>query len=223
MQNELTEKMSDQTSKVIEITKSTHDIAYNKGLQADITNTRQIVDALQKRQDTANVHMDEVTRQNEAMNADLKQIGPAIAKVVKAQNNNSDILNRALVHGFFVHTTDVTKSVVKEFKELTGFTINEFLQNEIIKQINANVYEAKQAKISAIKEAQVAEEALKKETLLIQMFTLLMSVLVFELGVIITIGIVLPGWWKLIGLVIAVGIFAILNHYLKGKEDIDGI
>lgn len=124
---------------------------------------------------------------------------------------------------FFVHTTDVTKSVVKEFKELTGFTINEFLQNEIIKQINANVYEAKQAKISAIKEAQVAEEALKKETLLIQMFTLLMSVLVFELGVIITIGIVLPGWWKLIGLVIAVGIFAILNHYLKGKEDIDGI
>ncbi len=113
--------------------------------------------------------------------------------------------------------------MVKEFKELTGFTINEFLQNEIIKQINANVYEAKQAKISAIKEAQVAEEALKRVTLLIQMFTLLMSVLVFELGVIITIGIVLPGWWKLIGLVIAVGIFAILNHYLKGKEDIDGI
>lgn len=37
----------------------------------------------------SNVHMDEVTRQNEAMNADLKQIGPAIDKAVQAQNNNS--------------------------------------------------------------------------------------------------------------------------------------
>lgn len=89
MQNELTEKMSDQTSKLIEVAKSTRDIAYNNGLQADITNTRQLVDAMQKRQDTANVHMNEVTRQNEAMNADLKQIGPAIAKVVKAQNHKS--------------------------------------------------------------------------------------------------------------------------------------
>ncbi|MCC4399044.1 hypothetical protein R2J99_02215 [Limosilactobacillus reuteri] len=223
MQNELTEKMSDQTSKLIEVAKSTRDIAYNNGLQADITNTRQLVDAMQKRQDTANVHMNEVTRQNEAMNADLKQIGPAIAKVVKAQNHNSEILNKALINGFHIHTNEVTESVANEFKKLTGFTINEFLQNEIIKQININVYEAKKAKLSAIQAAQVTEEVLHKIALLIQRFISFISVLVFELGLIIACAIMLPGWWKLIGLIVTISASAILNYYLKRRMDINGL
>ena len=103
--------MSNQTSKLVDVAKSTRDIAYNNGLQADITQTRQQVDALQKRQDMSNIHMDEVTRQNEAMNADLKQIGPAISKVVDAQNKNSEILSRALAHGFHVKTDKVTIGV----------------------------------------------------------------------------------------------------------------
>ena len=59
--------MRDQTSKMIEVAKDTRDIAYNQGVSADVAGVRQQVDALQKRQDTSNIHMNEVTRQNEAM------------------------------------------------------------------------------------------------------------------------------------------------------------
>lgn len=207
--------MSDQTSRLIDVAKSTRDIAYNNGLQADITGTRQQVDALQKRQDISNVHMNEVTRQNEAMNADLKQIGPAIDKAVKAQNKNSDILNRALIKGFYVHTSAVTISVINEFKKLTGHTIDEFLRNQIVKGMNDNIYAAKQAKLTAIQAAQTAEEALLKMKTLINWFTNLMMVLVIELGIIIGVTLVLPSWWKLLGLTGTVIISAVVNHYLK--------
>src|SRR5699024_1736268 len=56
VRNEITAKMSNQTSKLVDVAKSTRDIAYNNGLQADITQTRQQVDALQKRQDMSNIH-----------------------------------------------------------------------------------------------------------------------------------------------------------------------
>lgn len=210
--------MSNQTSRLIDVAKSTRDIAYNNGLQADITGTRQQVDALQKRQDISNIHMDEVTRQNEALNADLKQIGPAIEKVVKAQNKNSNVLSRALAHGFYVHTDAVTNSVASEFKKFTGFTIGEFLKNEIINQISDSVYEAKKAKLSAIQAAQAAEEAVQKMATLVYWFARLMMVLVAELGVIIGVALLLPGWWKLAGLVVTVIISVTIDYHFSKER-----
>src|SRR5699024_7438776 len=58
----ITKRMRDQTSKMIEVAKDTRDIAYNQGVSADVAGVRQQVDALQKRQDTSNIHMNEVTR-----------------------------------------------------------------------------------------------------------------------------------------------------------------
>ena len=215
--------MSNQTSKLVDVAKSTRDIAYNNGLQADITQTRQQVDALQKRQDMSNIHMDEVTRQNEAMNADLKQIGPAISKVVDAQNKNSEILSRALAHGFHVNTDKVTIAVSNEFKKITGFTINKFLQNEIVKGMNNNIYEAMQAKLTAIQAAQMAEEALEKVSNLINYFASLMVILVVELGVIVVVGLILPGGWKVVGIVVAVAGAGVINHYISKENDSNGV
>lgn len=223
VRNEITAKMSNQTSKLVDVAKSTRDIAYNNGLQADITQTRQQVDALQKRQDMSNIHMDEVTRQNEAMNADLKQIGPAISKVVDAQNKNSEILSRALAHGFHVNTDKVTIAVSNEFKKITGFTINKFLQNEIVKGMNNNIYEAMQAKLTAIQAAQMAEEALEKVSNLINYFASLMVILVVELGVIVVVGLILPGWWKVVGIVVAVAGAGVINHYISKENDSNGV
>lgn len=209
--------MSDQTSKLIDVAKSTRDIAYNNGLQADITGTKQQVEALQKRQDISNVHMDEVTRQNEAMNADLKQIGPAIEKVVNAQNNNSKILNRALTNGFFVHTEAITTSVAAEFSKLTGYTIDEFFENKIISKMNSYIFEAKKAKLTAIEASQTAVEAIQQISSLVQVFINLMTILVLEFGIIVGITIVLPSWWKLGGLIVAVYGSIKLNGYLKAR------
>lgn len=124
-----------------------------------------------------------------------------------------------MINGFHIHTNEVTESVANEFKKFTGLTINEFLQNEIIKQININVYEAKKAKLSAIQAEQVAEEVLHKIALLIQRFISFVSVLILELGLIIASVIMLPGWWKLIGLIVTISVSAILNYYLKRRMD----
>ena len=97
------------------------------------------------------------------------------------------------------------------------------MQNEIIKQINVNVYEAKKAKLSVIQAAQVTEEVLNKIALLIQRFISFVSVLVFELGLIIARAIMLPGWWKLIGLIVTTSASAILNYYLKRRMDTNGL
>lgn len=211
--------MLDQTDKLIEVAKSTRDIAYNNGLKADIAGTKQQVDALQKRQDMSNVHMNEVTRQNEAMNADLKQIGPAIDKAVQAQNNNSKILNRALTNGFHIHTSAVTRAVINEFKELTGYTIDQFLQNKIIKGMNETIDEAKIAKVVAVQSANSAKEAMEQVAALINWFSNLMMILVVELGVIIGTTLILSGWWKLVGLIITVVGSVLFNLYLKGGND----
>lgn len=33
----------------------------------------------------------------------------------------------------------------------------------------------------------------------------------------------LPGWWKLIGLIVTISASAILNYYLKRRMDINGL
>ena len=85
--------------------------------------------------------MNEVTRQNEAMNADLKQVGPAMMKITDAVNNNSNVLNEVLNRGFHIHTTEVTQSVADEFAKITGVTIQEFVHNEVVKSLNNYVHQ----------------------------------------------------------------------------------
>src|SRR5699024_5180559 len=101
----ITKRMRDQTSKMIEVAKDTRDIAYNQGVSADVAGVRQHVDALQKRHDTANIHMNEGNHQNEASNADLKQVGRDMMKITDAVNNKSNVLNEVLNQGFHIHTT----------------------------------------------------------------------------------------------------------------------
>lgn len=204
---------------MIEVVVNIRKVAYSDGIKDDITSTRQQVDALQKRQDTANIHMDEVTRQNEAMNADLKQMGPVINNAIKAQNKNSRILLRALTDGLVIKTDRVTSSVIQEFQKLTGVTIDQFLKNEIIAGINSNVYQAGKDADKATQASQQAQNVLKKFTSLIQTALSLMTVLVVEFAVIVVAAVVVPGWWKLLGLLITTGGAVLINYHLKGEVE----
>lgn len=212
--------MSDQTSKMIEAAKNTRDIAYNQGLKDDITGVRQQVDALQKRQDMSNVHMDEVTRQNEAMNADLKQVGPAMMKIAKAQNRNSDVLNRALTYGFQVHTDQVTKSVANEFAEITGFTIQQFIHNEVVKSLNAYIAESKQASLSSQLAAKQSKDVLNQNNRLAHYFGDMMNIFIIELAIIIVSSMAFPGWWRLPAIALTViGSLIFNTKYLEWSSD----
>lgn len=212
--------MRDQTSKMLDVAKSTRDIAYSKGVQDDVAGVRQQVDALQKRQDMSNVHMNEVTRQNEAMNADLKQVGPAMMKVTKAQNRNSDILNRALTNGFQVHTDQVTKSVADEFASITGFTVERFIHNEVIKSLNNHINEAKKASLGAQLAARQSKEVLSQNDKLAHYFGDMMNIFIIELVIIVVSALAFPGWWKLPVIILTViGSLIINSKYLEWSSD----
>lgn len=200
----ITKRMRDQTSKMIEVAKDTRDIAYNQGVSADVAGVRQQVDALQKRQDTSNIHMNEVTRQNEAMNADLKQVGPAMMKITDAVNNNSNVLNEVLNRGFHIHTTEVTQSVADEFAKITGVTIQEFVHNEVVKSLNNYVHQAKQASLDANLAVKAVKETLHENYKVAHYFSDMMNVFIIELAVIIISSLAFPGWWKLPGIVLTV-------------------
>lgn len=202
---------------MIEVVVNIRSVAYSDGVKDDITKTHQQVDALQKRQDIANVHMDEVTRQNEAMNADLKQISPVIRSAIKAQDKNNKLLLQALTNGFTVRTDRVTTSVISDFQKLTGSTIDQFIQNSVVQAISNSINKAKQVNIRAGQINEQANKILKKLRELVQMFSFLLSVIVIELGVIVGVTIVAPHWWKLVGLIVTVGGSAIINYELKKK------
>lgn len=214
--------MRDQTSKMIEVAKDTRNIAYNQGVQADVAGVRQQVDALQKRQDMSNVHMNEVTRQNEAMNADLKQVGPAMMKVTQAQNRNSDILARALNDGFKIHTDQVTKSVADEFALITGYTVDEFVHNEVVKAVNNRVSEVNQASLDAKLASKSCKEALDENRQLINYFVDILNVLLIELVIIVVSSLAFPSWWKLPVIVLEVAISWLANNKInEWSEDND--
>lgn len=207
---------------MLDVAKNTRDIAYSQGVQADVAGVRQQVDALQKRQDMSNVHMSEVTRQNEAMNADLKQVGPAMMKIVKAQNKNSDILSRALTNGFFVHTEQVTHSVANEFSTITGYTVDEFIHNEVIKSINNRVNEVQQASLNAKLASKSCLEALHESYQLAHYFSDMMNVFLIELVIIVVSSIAFPGWWKLPVIILELCISWLVNSkFIEWSEKDD--
>lgn len=212
--------MRDQTSKMLDVAKSTRDIAYSKGVQDDVAGVRQQVDALQKRQDMSNVHMNEVTRQNEAMNADLKQVGPAMMKVTEAQNRNSDILNRALTNGFRVHTDQVTQSVANEFAKITGFTVEQFIHNEVTKSLNNSINEAKKASLSSQLAARQSKDVLDHNDRLSHYFGDMMNIFIIELAIIVISSLAFPTWWKLPAIALTViGSLVFNSKYLEWSSD----
>lgn len=212
--------MRDQTSKMLDVAKSTRDIAYSKGVQDDVAGVRQQVDALQKRQDMSNVHMNEVTRQNEAMNADLKQVGPAMMKVTEAQNRNSDILNRALTNGFQVHTDQVTQSVANEFAKITGFTVEQFIHNEVTKSLNNSINEAKKASLSSQLAARQSKDVLDHNDRLSHYFGDMMNIFIIELAIIVISSLAFPTWWKLPAIALTViGSLVFNSKYLEWSSD----
>ena len=212
--------MRDHTSKMLDVAKSTRDIAYSKGVQDDVAGVRQQVDALQKRQDMSNVHMNEVTRQNEAMNADLKQVGPAMMKVTEAQNRNSDILNRALTNGFQVHTDQVTQSVANEFAKITGFTVEQFIHNEVTKSLNNSINEAKKASLSSQLAARQSKDVLDHNDRLSHYFGDMMNIFIIELAIIVISSLAFPTWWKLPAIALTViGSLVFNSKYLEWSSD----
>ncbi|WP_283595762.1 hypothetical protein, partial [Paraclostridium bifermentans] len=84
--------MQAQTSKLLNSATDTRDIVYNEGLKDNLKGANQRIDALQKRMDNSTRSMSDIAKQNDAMNADFKQIGETLNQSTQAINTNSSWL-----------------------------------------------------------------------------------------------------------------------------------
>ncbi|WP_283598542.1 hypothetical protein, partial [Lactobacillus gallinarum] len=123
--------MQAQTSKLLNSATDTRDIVYNEGLKDNLKGANQRIDALQKRMDNSTRSMSDIAKQNDAMNADFKQIGETLNQSTQAINTNSSWLKRVINNGFYVTTQKVTESVAREFEGIIGKPLDSFLTDAI--------------------------------------------------------------------------------------------
>ena len=142
MQNHLEAKMQAQTSKLLNSATDTRDIVYNEGLKDNLKGANQRIDALQKRMDNSTRSMSDIAKQNDAMNADFKQIGETLNQSTQAINTNSSWLKRVINNGFYVTTQKVTESVAREFEEIIGKPLDSFLTDAIQQKLQAELQTA---------------------------------------------------------------------------------
>lgn len=204
-----------QNSKIVEAISDTKEIAYNQGLEADITGTKQQVETLQLRLDSSNKHMHEITRQNEAMNSDFKQIGHTIEHNSKVMTENNQYINELInkmSRGLTVRTTDVAYDVAENFKRLTGTTIDELIDTNLSEQLAREYNKVQVANLNVQLLEESTRQSVDKLEETIHSFQKTFNLLLIELAFAIGIACVIPIWWgKVIALIGSVIVILKLN------------
>ena len=118
MQNHLEAKMQAQTSKLLNSATDTRDIVYNEGLKDNLKGANQRIDALQKRMDNSTRSMSDIAKQNDAMNADFKQIGETLNQSTQAIITTQFALREFLLMGLTFTQPMLQNQLLKNLKKL---------------------------------------------------------------------------------------------------------
>ena len=223
MQNHLEAKMQAQTSKLLNSATDTRDIVYNEGLKDNLKGANQRIDALQKRMDNSTRSMSDIAKQNDAMNADFKQIGETLNQSTQAINNNTICLNRVLTNGFNIHTTDVTKSVAQEFEEVIGKPLSTFLSEKLLQELRfklkTSVSQANQAQADTQVLANEVREVTQQNVMTIKTLQRSINIWLVEFAIILGATMATPGLWKYLMLIAtSLGVIVFNNYLEKGSE-----
>ena len=118
MQNHLEAKMQAQTYKLLNSATDTRDIVYNEGLKDNLKGANQRIDALQKRMDNSTRSMSDIAKQNDAMNADFKQIGETLNQSTQAIITTQFALREFLLMGLTFTQPMLQNQLLKNLKKL---------------------------------------------------------------------------------------------------------
>ncbi|HJE15583.1 MAG TPA: hypothetical protein K8W17_05850 [Lapidilactobacillus dextrinicus] len=215
--------MQAQTSKLLNSATDTRDIVYNEGLKDNLKGANQRIDALQKRMDNSTRSMSDIAKQNDAMNADFKQIGETLNQSTQAINTNSSWLKRLINNGFYVTTKDVTKSVADEFQEIIGKPLNSFLTDTIQKKLRTELRSSVSQASQASEDAQVLANnvrALTQQNIkMLKSLKQSINIWLVEFAIILGATMATPGLWKYL-MLIATSLGAIVfNNYLEKESE----
>lgn len=218
MQSHLEAKMQDQTSKLLNSATDTRDIVYNEGLKDNLKGANQRIDALQKRMDNSTRSMSDIAKQNDAMNADFKQIGETLNQSTQAINTNSSWLKRVINNGFYVTTQKVTESVAREFEEIIGKPLDSFLTDAIQQKLQAELQtalsQASQSRADVQVLANEVEDATRQNIEIIKSLRKSINLWIIEFSIILGATLATPGLWKVLMLLATSFGVIVFNDYL---------
>ena len=218
MQNHLEAKMQAQTSKLLNSATDTRDIVYNEGLKDNLKGANQRIDALQKRMDNSTRSMSDIAKQNDAMNADFKQIGETLNQSTQAINTNSSWLKRVINNGFYVTTQKVTESVAREFEEIIGKPLDSFLTDAIQQKLQAELQtalsQASQSRADVQVLANEVEDATRQNIEIIKSLRKSINLWIIEFSIILGATLATPGLWKVLMLLATSFGVIVFNDYL---------
>lgn len=218
MQNHLEAKMQAQTSKLLNSATDTRDIVYNEGLKDNLKGANQRIDALQKRMDNSTRSMSDIAKQNDAMNADFKQIGETLNQSTQAINTNSSWLKRVINNGFYVTTQKVTESVAHEFEEIIGKPLDSFLTDAIQQKLQAELQtalsQASQSRADVQVLANEVEDATRQNIEIIKSLRKSINLWIIEFSIILGATLATPGLWKVLMLLATSFGVIVFNDYL---------
>ncbi len=218
MQNHLEAKMQAQTSKLLNSATDTRDIVYNEGLKDNLKGANQRIDALQKRMDNSTRSMSDIAKQNDAMNADFKQIGETLNQSTQAINTNSSWLKRVINNGFYVTTQKVTESVAREFEGIIGKPLDSFLTDAIQQKLQAELQtalsQASQSRADVQVLANEVEDATRQNIEIIKSLRKSINLWIIEFSIILGATLATPGLWKVLMLLATSFGVIVFNDYL---------
>ncbi|MDM8246983.1 hypothetical protein QUW40_10270 [Collinsella tanakaei] len=210
--------MQDQTSKLLNSATDTRDIVYNEGLKDNLRGANQRIDALQKRMDNSTRSMSDIAKQNDAMNADFKQIGETLNQSTQAINTNSSWLKRVINNGFYVTTQKVTESVAREFEEIIGKPLDSFLTDAIQQKLQAELQtalsQASQSRADVQVLANEVEDATRQNIEIIKSLRKSINLWIIEFSIILGATLATPGLWKVLMLLATSFGVIVFNDYL---------
>ena len=214
--------MRDQTSRLLDSATDTRDIVYNEGLKDNLQGAKQQIDALQKRMDNSTRSMSDIARQNDAMNADFREIGETLNRSTQAINTNSTWIKRIIQSGFYVNTKKVTESVAREFEEIIGKPIDAFLsdslQAKLRIELQSAVSEANQAQANALVIANEVKAAAQQNAQTSKSLKHSINVWLLEFAIILGLTIATPGWWKYLMLIAATLAAIVFNNHQEENQ-----
>ncbi|WP_283622132.1 hypothetical protein [Limosilactobacillus avium] len=210
--------MQAQTSKLLNSATDTRDIVYNEGLKDNLKGANQRIDALQKRMDNSTRSMSDIAKQNDAMNADFKQIGETLNQSTQAINTNSSWLKRVINNGFYVTTQKVTESVAREFEGIIGKPLDSFLTDAIQQKLQAELQtalsQASQSRADVQVLANEVEDATRQNIEIIKSLRKSINLWIIEFSIILGATLATPGLWKVLMLLATSFGVIVFNDYL---------
>lgn len=170
--------------------------------------------------------LDQTTQQYFAKLADLDQVGRYLQKYTGVVNDDLVPVLRSLISavqkGITHHTDEVVKDVYQQIQKETGLTVDQIVQTALAQEFAQQRHDAQEASLGSRLNAEASRANANQLSQVADAVKKYLTILAFELVIMLAIVLIVPGWWKIVVAVLLIASFGFIDYKLLEKDDSDG-